>query len=224
MPEPSASPPDPGWLPREPASAYTHLLGAGGSAAAMGPLVWRAAEAGQTRHVVSLAVFGAALVLTYAASTLYHWVRLSERAVERLRRFDRLMIYVLIAATYLPVCLGPLAGAWGWSILATVAGLGVLGILTQVRWPEAPHWLSTLTYVCAGWVAVAAIGPLVERVEPAGLSLLGGGGLSYTAGAIVLMLRRPHPADWFGHHDVFHCFVLGGSACHILYMQQHLLG
>ncbi len=190
---------------------------------ALGLLVGRAAAGGEVRHVVSLGVFGLSLVLTYALSTLYHWVRGPDAAVERLRRWDCAMIFVLIAATYLPLCVGPLAGPWGTGLLVAVTALGALGVLLQRAWPGAPGWVQTLHYVAAGWVAVVAVVPIVERFDAAALSWLGAGGLSYTLGAAVMIARRPHPADWFGHHEVFHCFVLGGSACHVVFLTNYIL-
>ncbi|MCI0340850.1 MAG: hemolysin III family protein [Planctomycetales bacterium] len=211
------------WWPREPGSAFTHLAGVLGGAVALGLLVSAAAAAGATRHVLSLGVFGACLVLTYVLSTLYHWVRRPEWAIERLRRLDCEMIYVLIAATYLPICVGPLAGPWGTGLLVAVTALGAVGVVLQRAWPGAPGWLTTSTYIAAGWVAVVAAAPFVERFDGSALSWLLAGGLSYTLGAVVMTAGWPRPADWFGPHEVFHCFVLGGSACHVVFLGNYIL-
>ncbi|MEW6032904.1 MAG: hemolysin III family protein [Bacillota bacterium] len=200
---------------KDPASALTHLLGTLLSAVGLGVLISRAVSAGTVWHLVSFPVFGAGLLLLYAASTLYHSLRLPERPATVLRRVDHIMIFVLIASTYTPFCLVPLRGPWGWSLFGTVWGLAAAGAGLKLLWLGAPRWLSVGFYLAMGWLVVVAAYPLANTVPPAGLAWLATGGLFYTIGAIGYATKWP--SLWpgrFGFHDLWHLFVMGGSLCH----------
>jgi hemolysin III len=93
---------------------------------------------GRPWHLSGFTIYGATLILLYLASTLYHSLPVSERGVQRLRMFDRVGIYLLIAGTYTPLCLVPLRGGWGWSLLGVVWGLALLGSLIEIAWRSAP--------------------------------------------------------------------------------------
>ncbi|SKA85360.1 hemolysin III [Paucidesulfovibrio gracilis DSM 16080] len=208
---------------RDPLAGLTHLLGALGGIAALVVLLVRAATHGTAWHVTSFAIFGAAMILLYTASTLYHWIPYAERRTRRLRKLDHLMIFVMIAGTYTPICLVPLRGAWGWSIFGVVWGLALAGSAVKLCWMNAPRWLSTGFYILMGWVVVAAVWPLVQALTPGALLWLLAGGLSYTLGGVVYALRRPDP--WprvFGFHEIFHIFVLLGSFCHFWVMYAYI--
>ena len=208
---------------REPVNGLTHLAGAVLAVAVLVVLVGMAAGLGKPRHLVAFAVFGLSLVALYTASALYHLLPLSPRGVARLRRLDHMMIYVLIAGTYTPFCLVALAGARRWGLLAAVWGLALGGIGLKLRWMHAPVWLSTALYVVLGWIALLAL-PALLRALPAGaLAWAAAGGLVYTAGAVVYALGRP---AWrcgpVGAHELWHLFVLGGSACHVWAIARYL--
>jgi hemolysin III len=208
---------------RDPLAGFTHLLGALGGVAALVLLMLRAADMGSAWHAASFAVFGTSMILLYTASTLYHWIPYSERRTQRLRKLDHLMIFVMIAGTYTPICLVPLRGAWGWSIFGVVWGLAVAGSVVKLCWMSAPRWISTGFYILMGWVVVAAVWPLVRALTPGALLWLLAGGLSYTVGGVVYALRRPDP--WprvFGFHEIFHIFVLLGSFCHFWVMYAYI--
>lgn len=193
----------------EVANAVTHGLGALLAVAALPLLVWQAQRQGSAADIVAASVFGAALVLLYSTSALYH--ALPAGAAKRwFNRMDHAAIYVLIAGSYTPFTLGVLQGPWGWTLFGVVWAAAALGVtiklLNRLRHP----WLSTGLYVAMGWVAVVAAGPLVERMPLAGLAWLVAGGLCYTLGAAVFMLdNRVRYA-----HAVWHLFVLAGSVCH----------
>jgi hemolysin III len=158
-------------------------------------------------------------MLLYAASTVYHMLPISERASEILRKLDHMMIFVLIAGTYTPICLVPLRGAWGWTILALIWVLAIAGIILKALWFKAPRWLSTTLYVSMGWIVLIAIFPLVRSVPPLGVWLLFLGGMAYTMGAVIYAIKWPKlNFKWFGFHELFHLFVMGGSAFHIVMM------
>jgi hemolysin III len=200
---------------REPVSGLAHL--AGGLLACVGVVVLlvRAASAGRTDQLVAFSIFGFSLITLYAASTLYHLLPLSPSGVMRLRRLDHMAIFVLIAGTYTPFCLLALDGGWRVGLLAVVWGLALCGVLLKLLWMEAPRWLSVALYVGMGWVAVVAAPALFRAVPPGGMAWILGGGLVYSAGALVYGLRRPNLVPGvFGFHEVWHLFVVAGRACH----------
>lgn len=203
---------------RDPMSCLTHLSGA---VAALFCTVWMIGKAVPfgTAYLVSFAVFGVSLVMLYTASAVYHMPRVSDSALRVLRRIDHTMIFVLIAGTYTPVCVIPLRGAWGWSILSVVWGLALLGTFMKIFWLHAPRALSTAIYVIMGWIVVVAFYPLLNAISTGSFVLLLLGGLSYTAGAVIYALKWPPlKVTWIGFHDIFHLFVLLGSAFHVLFM------
>lgn len=202
---------------RDPVSGLTHLAGALLSAAGLVALLWRGVVKGSVWHVVSFAIFGVSLVLLYCASAFYHLLRLSEQGIAAMRRVDHAMIYVLIAGTYTPFCLVPLRGPWGWSLLAVIWSIALVGIFQAVFWLHAPRWLSTVFYLVMGWAVVVATYPLLQTVSPATLLWLLAGGLIYSGGAVLYATKWPNP--WpgkFGFHEIWHLFVMGGSVTHFL--------
>ena len=195
-------------LGEEIAHAVTHGVGLLLSIGGLAVLVVSANVRGDAWHVVGCAVFGATLVLLYAASTLYHSVR-HQRAKRVLRRLDWAAIFLLIAGSYTPFTLVSLHGGWGWTLLALVWGLAVLGIVLQVAIPARVRRLSVAIYLAMGWLVVIAIEPLLRSLHSHGLVLLFLGGVAYTLGLAFYAWRRlPY------HHAVWHVFVLAGSACH----------
>jgi len=211
------------WKVKDPVSGLTHLVGALLSVAALVVLVCVAAREGTPWHVVSFAVFGASLILLYTASTLYHLVPLRERATRALRRVDHMMIYVLIAGTYTPISLVALRGAWGWSLLGSIWGMAVLGVIMKIFWLNAPRWLSTLIYIVMGWLIVIAFPPLLRSVPLSGIGWLVAGGILYTAGAVIYGIKKPNIVKGFGFHEIFHLFVMAGSYGHFWLMYRYIL-
>ena len=203
---------------RDPMSCLTHLAGA---VAAVFCTIWMVGKAVPfgVAYTVSFAVFGVSLVLLYTASAVYHMPRARDSVIQALRRIDHTMIFFLIAGTYTPVCVIPLRGPWGWSILAVVWGLALLGTFMKIFWLHAPRALSTAIYVIMGWIVVVAFYPLLNAVSTGSFALLLLGGLSYTLGAVIYALKWPPlKVRWIGFHEIFHLFVLLGSAFHVLFM------
>ena len=178
-------------------------------------LLSRAASAGRADQMVAFSIFGLSLIALYTASALYHLLPLSPPGVARLRRVDHMMIFVLIAGTYTPFCLLALDGGWRVGLLALVWSLALCGVLLKYLWMEAPRWLSVVLYVGVGWTALVATPSLLQTIPSRGVAWVLGGGLVYSAGAIIYGLRRPNPIPGvFGFHEVWHLFVMVGSACH----------
>jgi hemolysin III len=209
---------------RDPFSAISHLTGALLSVVALILLVTLAALYASVWHVVSFSIYGSAMVLLYTSSGLYHALRLGEHGTRAMRRLDHIMIYLLIAGTYTPLCLVPLRGPWGFGLLGGVWGLALAGMIFKLVWLQAPRWLSTGIYLLMGWLAVTAISPLWAGLPAGGLIWLGLGGLFYSMGAVIYALKRPNP--WpgrFGFHEIWHLMVLAGSFCHFWTMLAYVL-
>lgn len=207
----------------DPISGLTHFIGALLSIAGLVLLVVFAAIRGTAWHVVSFSIFGASLILLYSASTLYHWLPLKPENREILRKIDHMMIYVLIAGTYTPICLVPIRGAWGWSLFGSIWGLAVLGIIMKVFWMNAPRWLYTSFYVLMGWLAAIAFYPLVQAISWRGVFWLVAGGVLYSIGALIYGLKKPSFTPSFGFHELFHLFVMAGSISHFILMWRFVL-
>lgn len=207
---------------REPVSGLTHLVGALLSGAGLVALL--VVSHGQGfRRGAALAVFGIALVLLFGASAAYHLLPLSPTGTLALRRADHIMIYVLIAGTYTPLCLIPLWGPWGWSLLGAIWALAVAGIVMATLWLNAPRWLTTALYVIMGWLVAIAVVPLLSTVPIRGLEWLLAGGLFYTVGAVIYATRRPDPVPGvFGFHEIWHLFVLAGGLSHFWAVYRYI--
>ncbi|MDA8097057.1 MAG: hemolysin III family protein [Clostridia bacterium] len=209
---------------KDPVSGLTHLAGALLSVVALVLLVCLAVRIGTAWHVVAFAIFGASLILLYTASSLYHLLPLSERGNRVLRRLDHIMIFLLIAGTYTPVCLIPLRGGWGWSLLVSVWTLALAGVVLKLFWLQAPRWFSTGIYLFMGWLIVVAFWPLIQTVPPGGVIWMAVGGLFYTVGAVIYGLKRPNLIPGvFGFHEIFHLFVIAGSFSHFWMMLRYVL-
>jgi hemolysin III len=198
-------------------NAWTHLVGTLLSLAGTITLLVMAVPSGDPWKIVSVSIFGTALILLYSASTLYHSLR--GRAKDILRKLDHLSIYLLIAGTYTPFCLITLRGPWGWSLFGVVWSLAVAGMLQEIKPRTEARVLSLIIYATMGWVIVVAIKPLLEHLETAGFLWLAAGGLLYTIGIVFYAFDRR-----FRHwHGIWHLFVLGGSLTHFIAIAFYVL-
>ncbi len=195
-------------LGEEIANAITHGLGLALSIAGLVILTVFASLRGGAWHVVSVSVYGATLVMLYAASTFYHALP-QPRAKRIFRILDHSAIYLLIAGTYTPFTLVNLRGGWGWALFGSVWGLAVVGTLLEIFGRRRVKWLSLAFYLGMGWLVAIAARPLAQNMAPGGLLLIGLGGLAYCLGVLFYVRRRmPY------HHAVWHLFVLAGSVLH----------
>ena len=200
---------------REPINSLTHGAGALLSILGLILLLYEAIERGSVSHIVAFSMFGLSMVLLYTASSLYHALPVKEKTLALLQKLDHSMIYVLIAGTYTPVCLLALDGSWKWGLFTTIWGLAVIGIIKKFLWMSAPRWLSTSFYLGMGWLAVLIFPTLADKMPLAFLVWISIGGLAYSAGAVIYGLKKPNPIpDWFGHHEIWHLFVLAGTFSH----------
>lgn len=206
-------------LIREPVNALTHSVGA--VLSVIGLLVLLAVAIGHdsARQVVAFSIFGGSLVAMYSASAFYHSFRLSERGIAHLRRIDHVMIYVLIAGTYTPVCLLLLRGRLGLGLLIAVWALAAIGTVQKIAWMHAPTWLSTGLYLGMGWIGVLMVRPLLAAAPPGFFLWLLAGGLFYSLGAVLFAMEWPRATTGaqpriFGSHEIWHLFVMAGSFSH----------
>ncbi len=208
-----------------PWSALTH--GAGALLAVLGTVLLLArtwALGGSARHYVSFSIYGATMIGLYTASTLYHCVNTSVAGRIALRKYDHASIYFLIAGTYTPICLVALRGGWGWSLFGVIWGLALLGLAMTLVWINAPRWVTAGIYLFMGWLAVIAIYPLIRVLPPRGLFWLLFGGVLYTFGGVLYALKWPGRNNpKFGCHEVFHGFIVLGSAAHFLLMYRAIV-
>jgi hemolysin III len=212
------------WL-REPVNALTH--GFGVVASIVGLVVLLVLADGEPWRTVAFAIYGASLVALYLASTLLHAVKASPPVLRRLRVFDHAAIFALIAGTYTPITLVSLQAVspvWGWSLFGTAWGLASLGVVFKLFWLDAPRWLSTAMYLGLGWMALVALAPMLGALPLGGLGWLLAGGAFYSLGAVVYARQRPDPFPGrFGYHEIWHLFVLAGSASHFMLMLRYVL-
>jgi hemolysin III len=208
---------------REPANGLTHLVGAVLSVAALVVLLWLAISARDARRLVAFTIFGVSQIALFTASTLYHSLPLAPAGIARLRRIDHMMVFVLIAGTYTPICLVALRGGWGWSLFGVVWGIALCGLIIKTRWMHAPKWLSTALYLAMGWAVVVAAPVLFDRLPVGAVAWLLAGGIIYSIGAVIYALKRPNPFPGiFEAHALWHLFVLAGSACFFWMIVQYV--
>ena len=206
---------------KDPGSAITHFIGMMMAVFAAIPLLVKAANTPNRIHLVSLSIFIISMILLYAASTAYHSFDLSKRTNKFLKKLDHMMIFILIAGTYTPICLIVLRNGNGKLLCALVWGIALFGITIKAFWITCPKWFSSALYIGMGWVCVLTFAQLVNTLSPFAFGWLLAGGILYTVGGVIYALKLPlfnAKHTFFGSHEIFHLFVLGGSICHFILM------
>ena len=210
---------------REPGSAITHFIAMMMAVFATVPLLVKAGIQSGWENFLAMAIFMGSMILLYGASATYHSVDLTGRSLRVFRKLDHMMIFVLIAGSYTPVCLIVLGGKLGYTLLALVWGIAAVGMLVKACWITCPKWFSSVIYIAMGWVCVLVFGPLLKTLSaPAFLWLLAGG-IIYTVGGVIYALKLPifnAKHKFFGSHELFHLFVMGGSICHCIFMYLYV--
>ena len=206
---------------KDPGSAITHGIALILAVVGTLPLLLKAAREPDHLHVVAMAVFMLSMILLYLASTVYHTFDVNGKVNRRLKKFDHMMISVLIAGSYTPICLIALHNRIGYILCGLVWGVAILGILLKGLWITCPKWLSSVLYIGMGWLCVLAFIPIFHSLPRAGFGWLLAGGIIYTVGGIIYGLKLPlfnaRHKD-FGSHEIFHVFIMLGSACHFILM------
>lgn len=210
---------------REPGSAITHFIGMMMAVFAAVPLLVKAAAASGRTTLISMAVFILSMILLYGASATYHSLSVSEKIIKVFRKIDHMMIFVLIAGSYTPVCLIVLGGKLGYTLFAVVWGIAILGMGIKALWITCPKWFSSVIYIAMGWVCLGVFGPLRDTLPASAFLWLLAGGIIYTVGGIIYALKLPifnSKHEFFGSHEIFHLFVMGGSICHFIFMYLYV--
>lgn len=211
---------------REPGSAITHYIGMLLSLIAAAPLLVKAEISGIPSALTAMGIFILTMILLYAASTVYHTLDVKAGVLKVFRKLDHMMIFVLIAGTYTPICLLVLKGRVGMIMLALVWGIAVVGMVLKAFWVTCPKWFSSIIYIAMGWICLLVFPILLRDLKtPAFLWLLAGG-ILYTVGGVVYALRLQAfncVHKYFGSHEIFHLFVMAGSFCHFVVMYWYLV-
>lgn len=206
---------------REPGSAITHFIGMVMAVFAAVPLLVKAGISSGGEHFAAMTIFITSMILLYGASATYHSVNLAGKYLRVFRKLDHMMIFVLIAGSYTPVCLIVLGGKVGYTMLALVWGIALAGMLVKACWITCPKWFSSVIYIAMGWVCLLVFGQLLDTLPTAAFLWLLAGGIIYTVGGVIYALKLPifnNRHRNFGSHEVFHLFVMAGSICHFIFM------
>ncbi|HVW46750.1 MAG TPA: hemolysin III family protein [Solirubrobacterales bacterium] len=168
------------------------------------------------KATLAVGIYAISLSALLGTSALYHRVNWKRPSVRTwMRRLDHSMIFFLIAGTYTPFALLVMSGPLATAILVAVWVGAIAGAIVEMVWIGHPKWVSAAVYLTIGWVAVAAFPDLWSSLGPTGALLLVGGGVLYTAGAVIYAVQRPNPNPAiFGYHEVFHAFVLAAAILH----------
>jgi hemolysin III len=206
---------------REPVNGLTHLGAA--IAAVIGLVVLLLLGWGNPVKVTTLFIYGVSLVLMFSASAAYHSVTANQIIMQRLRKFDHISIYLLIAATYTPVCVYFFDGFWRWGMPLIIWFLALAGIVTKLFIIKAPRWLTAGIYLLMGWMAVVGMGEIVSKVPLSALIWLVAGGLFFTVGAVIYVTKK---LDFFpgrfGFHEIWHIFVILGCLSHFILISYYV--
>ena len=198
---------------KEPVNTWTHLVTCIAAMVGMGFLVAMTHQS--PGKLTSMIIYGISMVVLFAASSIYHAADVSAKAELRLKKFDHVSIFLLIAGSYTPVFVVGLDGAWRITMLALVWSLALGGMVMKMFWIGVPRALSTVLYVGLGWIAVVPFYKLVQALPTGAILLMVGGGIAYTIGAIIYGTKK---LDFFpgkfGHHEIFHLWVSAGAGLH----------
>ncbi len=211
---------------KDPGSAITHFIGMLMAIFAAVPLLIKAASEQETIYLVSIFIYALSLILLYFASTIYHSLDIGTEGNDKLKKFDHMMISVLIAGTYTPICLLVLDRRTGLILLSIVWGIAIGGIIIKAFWVHCPKWFSSVLYIAMGWTCVLAFTQLINNLTHEAFLWLLFGGIAYTIGGVIYALKLPifekMPKNFRGH-EIFHLFVMGGSTCHFILMYAFVL-
>ncbi len=213
---------------KDPGSAITHFIGMMMAVLAAAPLIIKAFYGKNSDNLSSFIIFIVSMILLYGASTMYHSFNINARVNKILKKLDHAMIFVLIAGSYTPICLIVLPKNIGLPLLGLIWLIAALGIIFKMFWVTCPLWLSSVMYIAMGWLCVLAFSPLIKNLSGAAFTWLLAGGIIYTIGGVIYAIKTPkikafnERHRYFGTHEIFHLFVMGGSICHFILVFEYL--
>ena len=191
---------------KDPGSAITHFIAMILVLLGAAPMLIKAAREPDTLHLIALSIFLLSMVLLYMASTIYHSLDINENVNRRLRKIDHMMIFILIAGSYTPICLLALKGRTGILLCALVWAVAIFGILIKAFWITCPKWFSSVIYIGMGWLCVLAFSQIFHALSRPAFGWLLAGGIIYTVGGIIYALKVPlfdAKHKNFGSHEIF---------------------
>lgn len=200
----------------DPISSETHFIGACFSVLG---LVWIICygiyKQTSLPMMIATIVFGISLILLYSASSLYHYYNADDKIKLRLRKLDHSMIYVLIVGTYTPVVTFCMDAPHSYCFLGILWLVAIIGIVLKIFWINAPRAFATIIYVILGWAILFDFQSFLSMPTSC-VQMIALGGISYTIGAIIYIIKKPNISDAFGFHELFHIFIMIGSFLHYL--------
>lgn len=206
---------------REPGSAITHFIAMLMTMAASMPLLIKVAITQNITHTIAICIFILSMVFLYGASTLYHSINLIDSKLKIFKKIDHMMIFVLIAGSYTPICVISLGNNTGYLLLSVVWLIAFAGMIFKLFWVTCPKWISSVLYIALGWSCLSVFGTLWNVLPKAAFFWLLVGGIIYTIGGVIYALKLSifnAKHKYFGSHEIFHCFVMAGSFCHVICM------
>lgn len=208
---------------KEKISALTH----GGTipVMVMGTFILLLLSAGNIAAQIVSLIYGLSGIFLFSASFIYHSKKITENDVSIWRKLDHSAIFFLIAGTYTPICFFYLEGRMKWGILIAQWSLVFAGTIFKVLFINAPRVIGTLIYLLMGWIVIIPISTLVHTMPATALIFLASGGISYTIGAVIYALKKPNPIpSYFGFHEIFHLFIIGGAMLHLMMVVYGIKG
>jgi hemolysin III len=200
---------------RDPVSGLMHLASV--LAALLGLVGLLVAGKGQPTKEFAFLVYGISLILMFSASATYHLIQSDPKTIGIYRKIDHSAIYLLIAGTYTPICLSFFTGFWRWGMLGIIWAFALIGVAIKVFVIKAPRWITTGVYLAMGWLSILAVGEILRTMPVGAIIWLVVGGLFFTFGAIIYILKRPNPyPEVFGFHEIWHVFVILGCLSHFI--------
>ena len=209
---------------REPMNCMTHLVGVFIFALATLIMLVRAMMVQASwQTTLSVGVFGISLMALYGASAYYHYYpKDHKKTLLWLRKLDHSMIYVLIVGTYTPISLYYLPPGENVLFTGILWAIALIGIIVKLCWMGAPRFLSTLVYLLLGWSVLFDFNSFLS-IPASGLWLIAAGGIAYSIGAVIYILKKPNISKYFGFHEIFHLFILLGSLIHVVAVYLYVL-
>lgn len=195
-------------------SFYSHFVGFILALIGLVFLIFRALESPD--KIIVAAVYGASVAFLFLASSLYHAFKKEDDENSIWRKLDHFAIFVMIAGSYTPVAYLYLEGWLKWTIIAVQWTLVLGGFFLKFMYFKTPRILYTIVYLLMGWVGIFAFHQLFIKMPTSNLLLMFAGGLSFTAGAVFYILKKPKISPNFGFHEIFHFFILAGGILHYL--------
>lgn len=188
-------------------SAITHYIGAGMAISGLVALIDRSLKIGEMGYIVGSIIFGSALIFLYTMSGTYHILKVG-KLKQVFRVLDHAAIYVLISASYTPYIFTVLTGKTKWIIFFAQWGLTLIGVIFKIFFTGKFKVVSTFIYLFMGWMVVFVFKDIKAALSTVSLNCLIAGGIVYSIGAIIYMIKKIK----FGH-AIWHLFVIGGSVC-----------